>query len=134
MLIILQHQLLWTTLSTCLPSQFDLSSKLSVWSDQFSLISSHLFSFHIANFDNYFFLANFDQLSLFLAKFDTICSLLANFDNYFLMSKFWSDLLLSVIICSISCFCWNLFILYFASFILHCKLHDAQIEQLWVNL
>ena len=81
--------------------------------------------FSSCKFWQLFFFINFDQLFFFLAKFNMICFFLAKFDSYFLTSKFWSDFSLSVIICFVSCFCWIFFILYFASFILHCKSCDA---------
>ena len=62
--------------------------------------------------------------------------LLANFDLiYLFVSDFWSDLSLWVIILSSAVFfVENLFILYFASFILHCKSCNTQIEQLLMNI
>ena len=60
----------------------------------------------------------------------------ANFDLiYLFVSDFWSDLLLWVVILfSVMFFVENFFILYFASFILHCKSCGAQIKWLLMNI
>ena len=85
------------------------------WSALFLQILISLF-FSCEFWHDFFFLANFDLIYLFV-------------------SDFWSDLSLWIIILfSVTFFVENFFILYFASFILHCKSCSTWIKQSLMNI